>query len=176
MSRDGNQPASLPPKYAKHIDKDLANRMALWQASQEPVPHLRYPRAVVENRNKKNRGGHVWFGRHANPRKVIAGDGLPSGLEVMYVTGDLATKSGRRSISPQVLPRFMVDEPLGDVLYGYDLFLGQGEEWSEQTSNRQTFVKQLEPFDPTKHARQQDKSGGPQGQTGKSRSADRAER
>jgi len=176
MTRTSAAPTQLPSEIASEVDADLAERILLWQTSQDPVSFMRYPRAVIENRNKKNRGGHVWFGRHANPRKTMAADNLPNGLEVMYVSDDLALKAGSNNIAPQVLPRFDPNLPGDDVLFGYDLFIGDGVEWTEQAPNRQTFVKKAEAFDPAGHARASDRSGGNQGQSRDSRLAERGGR
>jgi hypothetical protein len=176
MVRTADAPAPIPAAYAAEVDAELALRVQFWQASQEPIGNLRYPRAVIENRNKKSRGGHVWFGRHANPRKIVASDGLPKGLEVMYIGGGLAAKLGRTIIAPQVLPRLDPDHPDVDVLYGYDLFVGEDDEWVELAKNRQTIVKKIDVFDPIARARAQDRSGGSQGQNRERRREERSGR
>lgn len=177
LTRSGAEPAAIPADYKLEVDTTLATRIQWWQASQEPVERLRYPRAVVQNRYRKSRGGHVWFSRHANPRKATDSDDLPLGLEVMYVGGDLERQTGSDWLAAQVLPRFDPENPQADVLYGYDLFVGDGDEWSVQLRNRQTIVKKVETFDPERHARPGgDRSSGNQQKGRDSRQADRARR
>lgn len=168
MSRDGLEPATLPDDYVQEV-QDLLPRRDLWHASQLPVEHLRYPRAVSENRKRKQRGGHVWFQRHANPKKGLKTDRVARGLEVMWVMDDLEKKVEANRIRAQVLPRLSAEDPRGDVLHGHDLFVGEGDAWVEKRKNRQTFHKKIEPFNPRAHARSEDASGGPAGQTGQTR-------
>lgn len=171
--RDGVDPAVLPAPYTAKVE-DLLERRDLWQAAIQPVEMLRYPRALVSNHNRIQRGGHVWFQRHANPRK--GGDGSTRGLEVLWVDGDLArAASGATSLRAQPLPPFDPADPQADCLYGYDLFRGEGDEWSRQAGNRQTHHMKLEPFDPTRHVTGNERSGGFQGQNRDNRQAGRSD-
>lgn len=177
INREADSPAELPMPYGAEPsqDKQLVARMQLWQASQMQIDQLRYPRAVIENR-QKNRGGHVWFQRHAQPKKSVAEGAVPVGLQTLHLAGELKNKAGKSRLRAQPLPVFDADNPPADVLYGYDLFAGEGDEWQEKTRNRETHHKKLEPFDPVKYARDSDASGGHQGQTGETRKKQRRNR
>jgi hypothetical protein len=178
MTRADARPARLPEPWAAELTQDpqLVERLGLWQSSQMPVDKLRYPRAVVENQNKKNRGGHVWFQRHVQPRKSAAEGEPPVGLQTLHLhpDGDLAKNAGKSSLRAQLLPVLDRNNPAGDVLYGHDLFAGHGPDWSEpQGKNGPTLFKKLEPFDPARHGRATDQTGGAQGQTRDTRRNDR---
>jgi|GEM_PF-1210659 len=170
--------AQLPEPFATELaaDAQLVERMHLWQTSQTPVQKLRYPRAVVENRNKKSRGGHVWFQRHASPRKAAREGAHPQGLQVMHLTGQLRDRAGAEALRAQPLPPLEAGKPEADVLYGYDLFAGDSPDWTEQTRDRRTLYRKLEPFDEKKHARANDQSGGFHGQSRKTRQDTRRQR
>jgi hypothetical protein len=162
---DGVMPP-LPDKYGQALAgcAELIERMNMWQASQQAVSRLRYPRAVQENRNRKSRGGHVWFARHAQPRKTVRDGDIPRGLQVCHVGGDLQQQAGSSHVMAQVLPVFDPAAPQSDCLYGYDLFAGEGPEWAEKRGNLETHHIKFEPFDPVRHARERDRSGGFHGQ------------
>ena len=169
----------LPAPFGEELAKDaqLLQRMGLWQASQAQIDKLRYPRAVSENRNKKNRGGHIWFARHMQPRKSSGEMDIPVGLQALHLDGDLKQRAnGSSRLRAQPLPLFDAANPGGDVLYGYDLFAGEGEEWSVVTRNKETHHKKLEPFDPVRHTRATDRSGGYQGQNENTRRQERGQR
>ena len=152
------------PEELKGEVSGLESRVQLWHASQEPVAHLRYPRAVEENRQKLNRGGHVWFGRHASMRKGEDKNGLPKrGLEVLRTAGDLKTQAGGSSqIAPQLLPVLNPQTPQSDVLHGADLVSMQVDRSVQ--GDKTTLHAKLEPFDPKTHAKPTHQSSGPQGQ------------
>lgn len=175
LERPDDAIATLPEPYARELDADsqLSERMKLWQASQTPVAKLRYPRAVIENRNKKSRGGHVWFQRHATPRKAAREGEPPKGLQVMHVTGDLKDKAKADAFRAQPLPVLNLNQPEADLLYGYDLFAASDPDWIEQTQDRRSLYRKLEPFDPDKHSRSSDRSGGHYGQTRERRQEER---
>ncbi len=143
-------PASLPEPYASLVAQ-YKERVGWWHASQQPVLKLRYPRAVEENRQRVNRGGQVWFGRHAQPKKGTRDGGTSHapGLERLGVTGELKQKAGTDQIAAQVLPLLDPTDPLADVLYGYDLFSAEVDR--TLTGNRQTLHRKLEPFVPDPH-------------------------
>lgn len=152
-------------------------QMKAWQASQEPVERLRYPRAVTENKNKKNRGGHAWFARHAVPKKTLGDDQHPIGLQVLWLDGDLKQRAdGKEQMRAQALPPLAPDHPLSDVLFGHDLFSGESEEFRTQPSNRRTFHRKLEPWNPEQHGRPTDRGGGLQGPNRGTRQDERARR
>ena len=142
----------------------------MWVSSQSPVKRLRYPRAVDETRHKKSRGGHVWFQRHAQPRDVVDKDGnRQPGLKPMYVDGELMSQvqslggvldTQEPMIAGQPLPNFNVSDPQSDRLFGYDGF--GVEVQTREKPKRRVYIK-YEPFDPTKHARETDKSSGNDG-------------
>lgn len=160
----------LPSDYRNELPPEFLERMRRWQQSQMPVSKLRYPRAVAENKNKKNRGGHVWFGRHANPNKS------KSGLERFYLDRELEKRHDADAVRGQPLPHFDPDQPLADVLFGYDMFVGDSPEWKIGQKGGMTIHKKFEPFDPHKHARGGDGSGGNQGQNRSTRQGGRRNR
>jgi len=162
----------LPKELRNEIllDEILLERAKCWQQSQVPVENLRYPRAVAENRYGKTRGGHVWFNRHANPNKSKAG------LERFYLDRDLEKSHDASAVRGQPLPHFDPDAPLADLLFGYDLFIGDSSEWTFPQKGGQTLHKKFEPFDPRKHARESDRSGGNQGQSRTTRQGGRRNR
>jgi len=149
-------------------------RREYWHAAMRAVPMLRYPRAVIGNNNRIQRGGHVWFQRHTSPKKGSRDGGLPSGLEVLWVEGEARQRAGGADrVAAQPLPQFDPANPESDRLYGYDLFKGEGSEWSELGPNRQTYHRKLEPFDPSRHVTGNERSGGFQGQNRESRQSGR---
>lgn len=105
--------------------KDIADRVKMWEATQQPVPRLRYPRAVRGN----SRGGHAWFQYFARPRMANDPEKLTPGLMPVYIDGELkdkAQQAGERLGNPaairgQQLPFFDPENPLDDLLFGYDV-------------------------------------------------------
>ncbi len=162
LERLGDELVPLPADLVGELVEDDLRRLASWQASQRPVAKLRYPRAVTENRNKKSRGGHAWFARHASPKKT--GEDFPVGLETLWTDGELKTLAGAEQVRAQALPPFDPSQPNADTLYGYDLFSGDSNDFRVKASNYRTFNSKLEPFDPKKHVLGDDRSGGQQGQ------------
>lgn len=135
---DREQPAVVPdPTYAKAIE-GLASRAALYQATQRPVEKLRYPRAA--SMEGRQRGGHVWFQRHAQAKKAATRDGQMRGLATMWVDGELKAAAGKGQIAAQPLPEFDPKRPNADVLHGHDL-----KDESEGGGDRKTF-RRLVPF------------------------------
>ena len=167
--------AVLPEEFKGEVS-ELESRAQLWHASQEPVAHLRYPRAVKENDKKLNRGGHVWFGRHASMRKGEGKNGLPKrGLEVLRTDGELKTQAGGSSqITPQLLPVLNPKTPQSDVLHGADLVSMEVDRSVQE--DKTTLHAKLEPFDPKKHAKPTHQSGGHQGQNRETRQGFRDQR
>lgn len=167
MTRPTGDLMSLPENYGKELslDTQLGERMRLWQATQSPVGKLRYPRSVEQNRNRKSRGGHVWFARHAQPRKTSGGESA-GGLQVMRLAegGELRKSAGADWIRAQPLPKSTPAAALDDVLHGYDLFGGEGPEWRADGAPQMKVWKKLEPFDAERHARAEDRGGGALGQ------------
>lgn len=146
MTRLDNGQPSLPEKYANILkqDKAMLERMNLWQATQQQVNYLRYPRAV----SATARGGHVWFARHAAIKKQTN----EPGLDKLYLGEPLNTTIGSKSIRGQVLPYFNKTNPLSDTLFGYDIF------WGDKEDGFQVAVKgsgnhwlRIEKFDIKKH-------------------------
>ncbi len=171
MQRAGDDQAKLPEPYAAEV-KDLTQRSDLWNKSQQPVAKMRYPRAV-------QRGGHVWFQRHASPKK--SEDLHPRGIQVMWAHQDM--KLGKDRVAGQLLPRFNANDPTSDVLYGYDLFVGDGSDcdWVEKGRvekgrDKRSFIRKIEPFDLAKHVTGKEKSGGFHGQNAQSRRANKERR
>ena len=153
--------------------EELLNRVALWHASQQPVDKLRYPRAIDENKNKLNRGGHVWFGRHASMRKGTDRIGeAKRGLQVMWLNGKLKKQANdKEQIAPQILPALKSDSSQNDLLYGYDLISQSRDRHVEH--DKTTTYSNLEPFDPAKHAKETHQSGGNQSQNRETRQQNR---
>lgn len=150
MLRPEKEIGRIPPIFedahtAAELTK-LRGNMIAWQASQQPVTRLRYPRAVEHNNKSCTRGGHTWFLRHATPKKK------GGGLQVMCVHPDPSPPLKPPAIQAQPLPAFYPKAPLADKLYGYDLFLDkQDPAFCEHPTKNKTLVKKLEPFDPKKH-------------------------
>ncbi|ETX06257.1 RAMP superfamily CRISPR-associated protein [Candidatus Entotheonella palauensis] len=173
-----------------HIDgwerevHDLDLRVRMWTASQKPVPNLRYPRAVDDNRNRKSRGGHAWFQRHASPRMVTnRGDGSRQpGLNPLHIDGEIkqAAEDAKQPLDPvmpmiagQMLPPFDPEDPLADVLYGYDAV--NAEIQDRQRPRRRVFLR-VEAFDPEQHVTGVEQSGGNQGKNAEFRKSQRQTR
>jgi hypothetical protein len=167
---DRESPTAVPSPYATEIETALAERIRFYQATQRPVARLRYPRAAKRNRNKTNRGGQIWFQRHASPKKAQdKNEQRPIGLQVFRVAGELATRVGLGQVKAQRLPDFDPKSPFADVLYGYDC-------WTDDTAGPFPLAQGIEPFDPTKHARPDERSGGHQGQSRETRQGERERR
>jgi len=168
-------PANIGSVYKEHVI-DLVSRVNLWHESQRPVVHLRYPRAVKKNGYSLNRGGHVWFGRHAAARKGQVADGSgKSGLQILRTSGKLSQQIGGRSeVSPQPLPSFSVTDVNADLLYGYDLFSGVMDR--RVFDDNSTVYSNLEPFNPAIHAKESHQSGGNTSQNSATRQTFRDER
>ncbi len=161
LERQDSEEFSIPGHLLEGVD-DLLKRLRVWQATQLPVPFLRYPRAVVENRNRLQRGGHVWFQRFSSPKKMGAG------VEVLWTDGELKQKAeGKSQIRGQSLPSFEAENPQGNQLFGYDSLSSEGNRRKER--NNVTRFTRLEPFDPQKHTPKNAKSGGFHGQNAESR-------
>ena len=161
--------------------RDIQPRVAMWQASQQPVALMRYPRAVDENQNKKSRGGHTWFQRHAKPRMVTQrgeGSRVP-GLEPLAIDGplkDAAQAAGepldavQPLIAGQPLPMFDASKPEADLLYGYD-----GYSPASEGEKRKRVHTRIEPF-ADHHVTGQEKSGGNEGKNAEFRKEQKRQR
>jgi hypothetical protein len=173
LERSGDARPGIPDPYASEL-RDIEPRMEQWQTSQRPVTHLRYPRAVSENRNRKQRGGHVWFQRHASPRKTARGEGPSTGLQVLWTADPLREQAGGADrIRAQALPP-QCAEVAREQLYGFDLFAPEAETTKDR--NNITRIGVLTPFDDQAHARAGDRSGGPQAPTRDTRRRQREQR
>lgn len=91
---------------------EIANRKTLWEATQQPVAKVRYPRAG--NRTQRNalnnnihRGGHCWFS-------------LFSSAQGNYTLKDLHMANGS-NIPGQLLPEFDIRNPSADWLDHLDI-------------------------------------------------------
>lgn len=140
---------------------DLKDRAHLWEKSQQPVPLLRYPRAVDPNNNKNSRGGHVWFVRHATPNKASDQQRAPVGMQPLHIGGDLKEQVNPPDpqypmVAAQALPIFQAASPLDDLLYGFD---GYCQSMNESRPPKKIHLT-MEPFDSQKHIRGTEKSGG----------------
>lgn len=173
MIRSDDGIAPQPAPYAAVLAKDaqLLERLRWWQLSQQPVKRLRYPRAVVRNHNKLNRGGHAWFGKHAAPRQADRDGEIGCGLRTIHLEGELRETAQSELLSAQPLPAFDPDHPQDDVLYGHDLLW----ETAGQERNRANIFTTARPFT-TKEIRGTERSGGPQGQTRDTRESERKDR
>lgn len=168
---DRAEPGGLPEGYRGDV-ADLGERIFAYQATQRPVRRLRYPRAAEWNANKTSRGGNVWFKNHATPSKT--GDRQSDerrGLTVLRAKGALAQRLGRQQIAAQPLPTFNPKDPFSDVLYGYDLI---ATVVTEDRKPRE--IVQLEPFDPARHGRADDRSGPNTSPSAATRRLDREQR
>jgi hypothetical protein len=162
---DRESPTAVPSPYAAEIEPALAERIRFYQATQRPVARLRYPRAAKPNQNKTNLGGQIWFQRHSSPKKAQDKHAQrPIGLQVFHVAGELAARIGRAQVQAQRLPSFDPANPFSDVLYGYDCWVDA------------SVASRLEPFDPNKHARPDERSGGHHGQSRETRQGERDRR
>ena len=151
---DREAPARLPDAYHDDV-LDLTDRVFAYQATQRPVRKLRYPRAAESNNNKTSRGGNVWFKTHASPSKTgEKGSDAPRGLTVLRTRGALAQRLGKSQVAAQPLPPFDPRNPFDDVLYGYDLVATD-----VLVENNARMIGGLEAFDPTRHARANERSG-----------------
>ena len=94
---------------------------------------------------------------------------------MLGATGSLQQKAGGKSrIRAQPLPNFDVEHPEGDVLFGYDLI--KRRDGALQGSNRQPYGSDLEPFDPKRHVRGDERSGGKQSPDAQDRKSQRDQR
>ena len=137
LQRTSEALAELPSALRESVG-DLRPRLEAWQATQQPVERLRYPRGGNANREGTQVGGHAWFQRSAARSKQSAG------LQPIRLRGELAARFGSTSISGQLLPVFDPSNPLGDILYGYDMVLLDGE----QQRNGETWFGGMEVFQP----------------------------
>jgi len=151
-------------------------RLNYWIASQTPVEKLAYPRAVDQNNHRKTRGGHVWFQRFAQPKMgEDKGGKRKQGLSPVYIDGQLMSQAlGQGAsldlqepmIAAQTLPALSPDDQTADLLYGYDLYPTKKE---KRTRPLRNVYLAMEPFDPTRHAREDDRSSGNDGKNRGSR-------
>ena len=117
LGPENNGGLCLPQKYREPIE-DLLPRFQYYQATQKPVRKLRYPRGVSQNRIQ--RGGHVWFQRHAKPKMSADNSGVAPGLQVLYTRDKLQQQAQGDRVAAQILPQFKPDNIEEDVLFGYD--------------------------------------------------------
>ncbi len=167
LSRSGEELSPLPEALESELGR-VRDRLRMWQASQRPVPLLRYPRAVERNKHSLSRGGHAWFKRHAEPQKRQEDyEGtVGRGLQTTPVAEKLCERAGKDLIRAQTLPRFDPGEPAADVLYGYDLIASKQPGSHRNDPWR---ITDVEPFDAKKHGTGRERSGGNQSQNRKTR-------
>jgi len=123
IGEDGNtllkyapERAFLPDGYV--VPDQISDRANIYCKSQEPVDKLRYPRSISK---KGDRGGMVWFAQFADLKKGVENES-PRGLQTIWTDGKLkAAVNGKTQIKGQALPKFSPDDPLSDILYGYDV-------------------------------------------------------
>ncbi|MDR1611170.1 MAG: hypothetical protein LBT97_00130 [Planctomycetota bacterium] len=136
--------------------EDLKERVELWRKAVRPVDGLlRYPRAVDGKTGQ--RGGHVWFTRHAAPRKAATRDGTPTpGLEPIHVVehsilykklelGDFDQNCPM--VAGQTLPELAAAD---QQLYGYDGVLLPID--AKPDRDKRTFYVDIQKYDRTRHA------------------------
>ncbi|MDR2390486.1 MAG: hypothetical protein LBE84_02240 [Planctomycetota bacterium] len=134
--------------------RDLAERVELWRKAVGPAAGpLRYPRAV--NVKTDQRGGHVWFMRHAAPRKATKDAMSSSGLMPIHVKigsplhGNLKDSDfdpHEPMIAGQTLPPLAAAD---QRLYGYDAVLLPLD--AAPGPNGRTLYEDIEKYDHTKH-------------------------
>jgi len=159
IDEDGNRTNPLGPSMDTHSNlkllsseatsvEHLKERIDLYRASQVPVSKLRYPRAVTQTKNQSRRAGLAWYTRHASQRKTALG------LQTIWTKGELKIQAhGNSQITAQALPPLDINDPQKDLLYGYDMI-----DLVDQTDGKR-LVSRLAPFDPNKHARDDEKAG-----------------
>jgi hypothetical protein len=158
---------------SQKVELEFEQRIELWRQSQRPIEHLRYPRAVKQNNNRIQRGGHVWFARHAMPRK--SGSGQLPGLQRLGICGHLRERAGGlNQVSGQVLPDLGTADVNQDRLYGYDGIPGD----TEGGANIPDSAGLLESFDPDnpEHIGTDNRSGGSHSPDRESRLRERRDR
>jgi CRISPR-associated protein (TIGR03986 family) len=159
LIRQSDDRMKLPEEYEKLIIP-FTERLKQYHASQKPVEKLRYPRAVVNNNFQNSRGGHIWFGRHAVPKKAEG----KNGFENLWAKGELQNKiNGKKNILAQPLPAFEMNNLKADLLYGYDCI---GDK------NGHT-LERLDRFDPENDQHTVGRSSGNTSQNSKTRQANR---
>lgn len=149
----------------------LQSQTNAWIATQFPVEHLRYPRAVVRNHNRLTRGGHAWFQKHASPKKATPGERRARGLETRHVSDAFGKDLKSDRIAAQILPVFDPKNPFADVLYGYDLLWEDGKKGRDKP----TMFDKPKPFGPAS-VRGTERSGGNTSQNRETRFQDRKDR
>lgn len=172
VDEDGS-PLAIDEFDVSLLPPHIKARGEFWTKTQEPVDRLRYPRAVDQNYNRTQRGGHVWFSRHAGRVKQTSGEGVRPGLEKFRVAGPLADWFGARDVLGQALPPFDPEDPLADLLFGYD-GLPLGKEWDPGL--RLERFTDYRAFDAAGDRREDDKSGGKQNPNRDDRQRDREDR
>jgi len=138
---------SIGSDWQSHVE-NIQHRVRLWEASQTPVAHMRYPRAV----NGNSRGGHAWFQYFGRPRMVSAPDtgNREDGLMPVYIAGELRQKAGQEvdptdpMISGQILPKLSATNPEADLLFGYDVI-------GTASHDRRNVYEKFERFAPSRH-------------------------
>jgi len=169
--------------FQKAID-DIIPRAQIWKRLQEPVDTLRYPRAVSTNNNRKQRGGHEWFKRHALRRKGNQDSTPKKGLQSLHIGGDLlqnaidAGKTLDKSeplIAGQILPPFDSNNPTSDLLFGFD-GIDVNTRHPQRGERGEAIYNDIQPFHPKTHITGSEKSGGNTSQNQESRQKRRDER
>ncbi|MCM2371068.1 hypothetical protein [Aporhodopirellula aestuarii] len=122
--------------WQSDVSEDFSGRMNDYRASQQPIKRLRYPRAAKRTNQGINAGGHIWFTSFAKPRVGRDNTSEP-GLETTALErgGKLESRLQKDGIefdddsliSGQCLPKFRPDDPMADLLFGYDLQLSHGD-------------------------------------------------
>jgi len=150
LDEEGNDIA-IPTDWQNDVNEPEP-RAKMWAASQKPVPKLRYPRAIEDNANGKKMGGNVWFHRHADRKK---GNTNVKGLIPRNLGGQLKTTANSAILPGQTLPLFDPDDPLSDVLYGYDLIITDQRDVIDARGRKlnQKEIWEIQPFAHDRHVR-----------------------
>lgn len=158
LDEEGNTIA-IPDDWQDSVKKS-APRAKMWSASQRPVPKLRYPSAVEDNNYGKQKGGHLWFKRHAEAKKNSGSNN--KGLISRPLGGELRTAARSSQIPGQPLPLFDPDDPLSDVLYGHDLIITDQRDQIDARGKKmdRNEIWAIEPFAPDRHVRGDESSSG----------------
>ncbi len=141
LEDDGSFRKAKPEEF--QLDKNLCEKVEkqakIWEATQEPVKKMRYPRAAKKNKDSIQRGGHSWFGTFSSPKK----SGEENEVQPVHVTEEfkILMNLSSQKLEGQHLPEFDQNDPEADVLYGYDVKLDP-----EKKDKNILYHRDFEPF------------------------------
>lgn len=116
-----------------------------WEASQNPVEKMRYPRAAKTTNSNVQRGGHQWFGTFSVLKKNA---NQSNKFQTLAISESLRQKLQitEKSIDGQILPDFDPKNWNADLLYGYDC-----EIKTEKIGHTQNEHQSFAPFSEENH-------------------------